>query len=282
MSHKLLLEIHAVKFIAQVLGVDYQGVHTGSDSSMADGEIRYLGELFAVLEVTIDDDPVSEESDSIWLHDLDKAFRDLRVGSGSWRVGLQRGVRWNNLQKEDFQNLVDNMKLEGIKFVHSYDGNSEGRSLDICNRLGITNIDFMDTSSDGIYRSFSTEPRQFDDSGDPYPEYLQEKLTTDKIKKKIKKLVDRANGIPTFLAIVVGSATKPSARFGWINQRDYSSLRTQKIDLPDKISALYVLHLGAGHAIWFDAQTGWGEARIDERSVISLLQESLNERDKLN
>lgn len=280
MNQKRLLEIRAVKFIARVLGVDYQGIHTGSDTSKADGEIRRSGKLVAVLEVTIDDDEVSEKSDSEWLTGSDKAYLELRVGSGSWRVGLKKGVRWNKLKKEDSQDLVDNMKLEMIQSVYSYDGISSGRSLDICNRLGITNIDFMDFEGDGIHRSFSTEPKHFDNTGDPYPEYIRNILITKKIQKKIIKLIDRANGSPTFLAIIVGSATELSARFGMVTQLDQSPLRTQQIELPNKLSAVYVLHPGAGHAIWFHFQTGWGEAKIDQTSVIALLQEALNERDK--
>lgn len=155
------------------------------------------------------------------------------------------------------------MKLEGIQSVHSYDGNSKGCSLDICNRLGITNIDFMESAGDGIYRSFSTEPKYFDNSGDPYPEYLQKVLTTKKIQRKITKLIDRANGSLTILAIVVGSATELAARFGMSTQRNHSPLRTQHIELPNKLSAVYILNLGARHAIWFHFQTGWGESKID-------------------
>ena len=277
LNKKTLQEVLAVKLIARVLGEDYRGVHTGSDTSKPDGEIRLSGSLYALVEVTVDADEKCEEDESIWLNDLDKAHLPLRPGSGAWRIGLQKVARWNQITKENFQALVDTMKSEGIQSIHTYDGIPIGISLDICIHLRITNIDLMDIESDGVYRSFSTEPNHFDDSGDPFPAYLEKLLQTKKIKKKIKNLIYRANGSPTFLAVIVGSATELSARFGMLMSEKKVSVRTRKIDLPKQLSAVYILHPGAGCAIWFHSETGWGEKQIETRTVIALLQEAHNQ-----
>jgi hypothetical protein len=265
-------ELATGMILQMALGPGFTFRHTGSDTADKDGVIDFDEAPHFAIEIT----RCESEDELEFLKALGRGesgpLLALDDGSGGWIAALARNTRLNNQSRQGYQVLVDELNDRGWNEFEPELRPGEDELIRLCLPLGVTSIrrfvSNLDTGlTDFVYRHPEIDYKNTfrDTSVELVAKEMQSLLNTQWLQLKATKLVERSEGLPSHLVLLVGSKFSESASFTMRGFRSTEVAPKTDLVLPNGICAAWLVSLG-GMAICFQRYVGW--TAYDTRSFI--------------